>query len=833
MKGPLEGSTNPIYYKIYLQPDLKNFQFSGIIELMVEAIQPIKEVTLNAKELVVLYCALEKGSKFINCPFSLNPEKEEVTITLPESLSGTIKLNIHYQGEINNKMIGFYRSGYKINGEMKHIVVTQFQENDARRAFPCFDHPSKKATFDLKIVVDEGLIAISNSTIQIEKELEKGKKLVIFNTTPKMSSYLLFFGIGEFEFLEDHYGKFAIRIATLPKKKKYAKFSLAFSRKALEFCEDYYNVEYPLAKLDLIAIPDFAAGAMENWGAITFRENLLLHYPGITSRAEEERICEVIAHEIAHQWFGNLVTPSDWKYLWLNESFATYFGYMVLNHYYPEWEVWDQFLDNETDHALVHDALLQTYPIELPDEKPQAINVCTSPIIYDKGASILRQVEGYMGEDSFKEGVRFYLKKYSYSCASSQDFWTAFEEISGSPIVRMMKSWIKQPGYPLLEVRREGNYLIFTQSRFSYLPGEFNQQWLIPLNVKVFYLDNRENLIAALMEEKHLRINIGERAVAYKVNYGQTGFYRVKYHQKENLDELLKLVFSKRLSPVDRWGLQNDFYALWQRGDVSINDYLNLLSYFSEEDAFLPLNSIVKNLFHTYLVIEGGKKEKVAEIGRSFCENALFRIGFEPENSERYPFSILRNQIIYPAILFDSKIVQEFAFQKFSALMKGKTVHKDLLKSVMQAGAWKGDEDVFNWLDNKFKASVSEDERINILRAFGCFRDERTIKKVLKYILEDVPERNRFILVSSLTTNPYTIPYMWDWYLENKNELEKLHPDHYERIIEAIVPICGLTREEEVKHYFIQYKPKEESTREVIKLSLEKLEINLRMRYFL
>ena len=820
---------NPLHYTIHIEPDLNHFEFSGVTGIMMEAARPIKEITLNAADLAFSSCAIEQGGEFVECPFSIDPEREEITISLSGEMAGKIRVKMEFQGEINARMAGFYRSVYTTGQGRKYAAVTQFQENDARRAFPCFDHPVNKAVFAVEMVIDENLAALSNMPVREERIVGGGRKLVIFEETPRMSTYLLFFGVGEFEFIEDP-GEVLLRAATMPGMKEHARFGLAFGRKALEFCEDYYGIKYPLPKLDLIAIQDFAAGAMENWGAITFRENLLLRHEDITSRGGEERICEVIAHEIAHHWFGNLVSPSDWKYLWLNESFATYFGFTVVNRYHPEWNTWSQFLHAETDRAFERDALLKTFPIELPGEEPVVINVSTSPIIYNKGASILRQVEGYIGTDTFREGLRHYLKKHAYACASSQDLWRAFEEISGGPITRMMKSWVEQPGFPLLEVKQDGTSLLLTQKRFTCLPNTCRQDWLIPVTVKVFYDTGTCQVMKALMEGETARIDIGQGAAAYKVNYGQTGFYRVKYHEEKNLQEMGRRVARKELPPEDRWGIQNDFYALCMSGDISVDGYLDFLFHFAGEDAFLPLISIAANLSHAYLVMDGARRERVAATGKSLFERALSTIGYEPDPAEQHTVSMLRDQILYPAVLYGSEAVKEFVLQKFTSLMKGGAVHRDILKSVMQAGALHGNEEVFAWLDRRFKSSPSEDERVNILVALGGFRERTMIEKVQHYTLHEVPERNRFIPVRFLSANQQAIPFMWEWYVASLPLLEQLHPDHYERVIESIVPVCGLAREEEVRAFFSQYVPKKESTRDVIRLSLEKLDINTRMR---
>jgi aminopeptidase N len=821
---------NPVSYKIRLEPDLTALTFSGDIEIAVEASNPVSEIFLNALGLTVRRCNVLAGNELLQCQFSVDSQKERLNICLPREMTGRITLEIVFSGEINNRMAGFYASKYYSGGTWKYNAVTQFEESDARRAFPCFDHPSKKATFVIEMVIDENLVAISNGPITGEKPMDKGKKLVIFQKTPRMSTYLLFFAVGEFEFIEDTEGDILVRAGTMPGMTEYARFGMEFGKKALKFCEDYYGLKYPFPKLDLIAIPDFAAGAMENWGAITFRENLLLHYPGITSKAGEQRICEVIAHEMAHQWFGDLVTPSDWKYLWLNESFATYFGFGVVAHYHPEWDVWEQFLYSRNGTALVRDGLEETVAIEIPGGEHVVINTSTAPIIYSKGASLLRHVVEYLGEDEFKKGLRHYLKKHEYKCASSEALWEAFEETSEKPVTTMMKSWIEQPGFPIVKAKRDAGNLSLTQSRFTYLPGESGQTWIFPVTVRVFYKNGTAKNITALLREKDSVIDIGKNAISYKINYGQAGFYRVMYDEKHNLHELGKRISGKELPPVDRWGIQNDLYALTTLGNTSLDDYLALLSYYQKEDAFLPVMSIADNLFRTYLLMDGVKQKTVASFGKSFLEKVLLNIGFEPHHDEKHTRSILRDHIMVHAALYGSETITEFAVDKFTALLKGEEIHPDIRKSVMQIGALKGNEKTFTWLDQSFKSTESEHERMNILAALGAFSEKSLIQKTLEYTLKDVPERNRFIPVAYLASNPYALSSMWEWYVSHVKDLELLHPVHYERIIESIVPVAGVGKEEDVTGFFEDYIGKNKQFRDVIELSLEKLKINSRMK---
>jgi aminopeptidase N len=818
----------PKNYQIHLIPDLANFTFSGSVTLLAEAETAVEELRLNMLDLTITSCGLRAGEHFIDCAFNANNEKEELQILFPQKMQGAICVRILYAGQINDKMAGFYRSQYVRNGQTKHIAVTQFEESDARRAFPCMDHPLKKATFDIIMDIDTDLVAISNSVIASESPLASGKKRIIFEQTPKMSTYLVFFGVGEFEFTRDTEDP-RVRVATLPEMKAYAKFGLEFGRKALAFSEDYYSIAYPLKKLDLIAIPDFAFGAMENWGAITFRENLLLHYSEMTSKSGEERIREVIAHEIAHQWFGNLVTPSDWKYLWLNESFATYFAYGVVDHYYPEWETWQQFLYGNTASALSRDALLENFAIEIPGGEHVVINVSTAPIIYSKGGSILRQIEGYVGSNNFKKGLQFYLKTYAYANTASHDLWDSFEKTSNQPVGEMMQSWIEQAGFPVISVQKKGRRLELTQRRFTYLPNDSNQIWRVPVTIAFFSSTAQPERRTILMDAAKHEIQMPDHTLAYKLNDRQTGFYVVDYRDPGNLDNLGRLVSNQMLAPEDRWGLQNDLFALCRSGKVSLNDYLKFLAFYENEHAFLPLMSISNNLQYAHLVLPDSVKEKISAVVRPWFEKVLENIGYEPQPDEKNTAAKLREQLIWHAALCGSQRATEFARSRFAAMMQDQAVHPDLMKSVMEVGALSGSQKAFEWLDRRFQSSKIEHERMNILGALGCFKQNALIQKSLQYILDKVPARNKFVPVVAMASNPYAVSLLWNWYVSNLEQIEQFHPLIYERVIASIVPIAGMESPQEVKAFFEDYMQKTNKAADVIKLSLERLEINLRM----
>ncbi|MFZ0133231.1 MAG: M1 family metallopeptidase [Desulfobacterales bacterium] len=820
---------NPIHYHLSLTPDLAGFNFAARIEITGEFADAREEVILNILELAVWRCLLRSDGQTAVCPFSVEPAKEELHIRLPRAMAGKLTVIVEYEGRINDRMAGFYRSRYQKDGRTRHIAVTQFEESDARRALPCIDHPLKKATFTVEMVIDSGLGAISNTLVDTEEALEDGKKRVVFQKTPKMSTYLLFFGVGDFDSVVNSTDP-RVRVATTPGMTPFAGYGLEFGRQALAYCEDYYRIPYPLPKMDLIAIPDFAFGAMENWGAITFRENLLLHYPDMTSRAGEERICEVIAHEIAHQWFGNLVTPSDWRYLWLNESFATFFGFGVVDHYHPEWGIWEQFIASQTESALVRDGLHETFAIEIPGGEHIVINTSTAPIIYSKGGSILRQVRGFIGPELFRDGLHRYLETHAYGNAASQHLWEAFESTSEKPVTKMMKSWIEQPGYPLVSAERRDGKLHLRQQRFTYLPNTSGQRWEVPITVRLMDHSGGQHVVRQLMAGESMAIDLPADAAAYKINVDQTGFYRVRYVNSPDLAALGERVRDKSLSTEDRWGVQNDLYALVRCGVAGIDAYLDFIDYYRDETAFLPLSSISDHLFQAAGVLAGTTVERLKAGGRSLLDRALAAIGLAPQAGEPFTASLLRDQIMLPAAVFGAEAVIAFAGKQFARLTSGGNVHPDILKSTLQIAALTGGQPVLAWLQQRFRSTISEHERLNILAALGWFRDEAVIDGALRFALAEVPDRNKFIPIVAATANPYAVDHLWDWYLAHLPELEAFHPLLYERVIAAIVPTAGIERPESVGAFFRKYVADHPQTKDVVRLALEHLEINLGMR---
>jgi tricorn protease interacting factor F2/3 len=819
----------PVHYQLNIIPDLKKFQFTGQATIHFESARKVGEVSLNILELAVWQCRLKTEHGWRACAFRVEPHEELLTIMLDDMRPGGFQLQIDYEGSINNQMAGFYRSGYEKDGTKHHIAVTQFQESSARQAFPCMDHPLYKATFDVTMTVPDHLQVIANTAILREEQPSEGVKQVVFERTPVMSTYLVFFGVGEFEIVQDDQDP-RVRVATLPGLTHTTPLGLSFGRKALHYCETYYGIDYPLSKMDLIAVPDFAFGAMENWGAITFRENLLLHFPETTSAEGVERICEVIAHEIAHQWFGNLVTPADWKYLWLNESFATYFGYGVVAHTHPDWGTWDQFLHSQTSSALVRDGLIATFPIEIPGGDHVVINSSTAPIIYNKGASMLRMIEGYIGSDRYRQGVQTYLARHTYACAESHNLWEAFEDASAVPVTAMVQNWVGQPGYPLLTAKRDGCALTIAQQRFTYLSQVCDQSWMVPVVLTSWNAAGQSKGQSVILDAPAMTIELPSDTVAYKLNGGQSGFYRVHYDDDENLSVLGDRVRGGAMPDTDRWGLQNDLYALVRAGRLPLGAYLDFLTYYNHEAAYLPLVGIAANLQHAYGVLAEDGRHRIEAVGRALCDRVLSNIGMAPQKGEPHTRAALRNQLLWQGAAWGLGPVLEFAEDAFGQMMAGKKVHADIARSVMQVGALTKGAMALDWFKRRFVESPSEHERMNILAGMAAFDQWDLIEKALAFTLASVPPRNQFSPIAAAGGNTVAAPHLWDWYQGHLQALEDFHPLLYERVITGIVPLGGLGREDEVNSFFGAYLEAAPHLKDAVELALEYLEINTAMR---
>jgi tricorn protease interacting factor F2/3 len=832
METRMTAVVTPMEYRLTIEPDLDRFTFAGRMTLSAHADQPTDAIILDCAELAVWQCILRphgSDENLITCPFTLDPANASLTIHLPGTRSGPLQLTVDYTGKINDRMAGFYRSRINADNAPDHIAVTQFQESDARCAFPCLDHPSQKAVFRVEMVIDRNLTAISNTEIQKITDLEDGRQRITFHPTPKMSTYLVFFGVGPFEIHTDTVDR-RVRAVCLPGMGDQTAFGREFGRKALAYGEDYYAIGYPLTKLDLIAVPDFAFGAMENWGAITFRENLLLNVPGMTSREALGRICEVIAHEITHQWFGNLVTPEEWKYLWLNESFATYFGYGMVDHHYPEWEIWHQFVRTQTETALARDALKETFAIEMPGDAQVAITTSTAPIIYSKGGSILRQLEAWIGPDHFKAGLRRYLTDFAYGNAASHHLWESLSASSGMPVAGLMRNWVTQPGFPLITAERKNNTLTLVQQRFTYLPNDAAQTWMVPVTVTTYTADDMAETQTILLEKKQGSFSLPPNTTAYRINPGQTGFYHVCYNDADNRVRLGAMVKHRQLPPVDRWGLQNDLFALVKAGHLPMTTLLDMAENFFGELAYLPLASLDSHLFEALLVLRGKIRTRTARTAETLMNTALEAIGYLPVPDESHTTAMLRDQLFVHGALIGNPAVLNFLTDQFNAFLNGSTIAPDIFRGVMTAGAVAAGRPALEAMLRRFESSRVEHERMTLATALGCFNPWPLLEEALDYALEKVPDRIRFMPLVAAAGNPAAADRLWPWFDDNFSRFGRMHPLLFERVLAAFVPGPGLQDPDRTVAFCEHLKHQQPRLNDVLALSLERLQVNTGFR---
>src|SRR3990167_7663892 len=651
MKHRLPAHVRPERYKIMLKPDLEQFSFEGeeTIDLFLE--KSVKQISLHCVDLEI-EC---EGAKI-----AYDEKQETVKLTFPKEIAaGKHQLKLKFKGTLNDKMRGFYRSKY---GD-RHLAVTQFESTDARRAFPCFDEPSQKAIFDVTLIVPGHTTAISNTIESSVREHESGYKVVEFEPTPKMSTYLLAFIVGEFEYLE----KGRVRVFTTPGKKEQAGFALDVAGKVLDFYEDYFGIDYPLPVLDLIAIPDFAAGAMENWGAVTYRESTLLIDEEKSSSANKQWVALVIAHELAHQWFGNLVTMEWWTHLWLNEGFASFIEYLAIDEIFPEYDIWTQFTGTELADAFSLDALKNTHPIEVEVGDPAEISEIFDRISYSKGASVLRMLWKYLGEKDFRDGLRHYLKRHQYGNASTEDLWKALEEVSGKPVGKIMANWTSKSGHPLIRVQRTGNRQQLIQERFFISPiskreSKDNTIWSIPINGK-------------LMDKKSM-----EWTGNGKLNLGEVSLVRVDYpHQY--LKSLESQVKSGKLGAPDRLGLIRDSFDLAQSGNSPTTLALELAKSYINETDYIVWSELTGQLSQLdNLLAYESFYPNFQEFGREIYAEIANKVGWEKKSGEKHTDSLLRAMALYQLGKYGDVGVIKKAQELFQSSSRAK--RSDLKKGI-------------------------------------------------------------------------------------------------------------------------------------------------------
>lgn len=819
----------PTNYSILINTNFDDFSFNGQVTISMQATKAIKSITLNTVDIQVESCTLTAGNKSFNPVLNENLDEEELKLDFPDEITGVFKVNFIYLGQIKSNLKGLYRTNYKIGDKVHSGAVTQFETEDARRMLPCFDEPGLKATFDLTVITDDKFTVISNTPIKSQTN-NSGRKTVVFGTTPKMSTYLLFLGIADFEMIEGKLRDIQVRVLTHPGLIQYGDLALDYGKKSLDYCQNYFAIDYPLPKLDLISTPDFAAGAMENWGAILFRENALLKFPD-TTKMGEGRIKSVIAHEITHQWFGNLVSPSIWKYIWLNESFATFFGFKIVDNYDPEFGIFDS-PNARAFMSLNADAYHETVPIEIKDQKKTSYNVKSVPIIYGKGSAILRMIEDFLTPDLFQKGLQLFLKKHEYDVAESDDLWEALEEASKKPVINIMKSWILQPGFPLVSVTKDGSKLKFSQKRFTFLENNYSTVWQVPITLTVFKNNNEPVKLSFLLGKEEAIFDVGFEFSTFKLNNNRTGFYRVLY-ESQNLEKLGELIRKENLSSLDCRNIISDNIALFKAGIVPLDELLAFISNFSKNLYHTSIDLISDFFVDSYYLAKDKSKDIIREKGINFHESIFDKIGYSYSEKEHFRNSILRDTLLKNASILGSTKSIDFCLQQFKKIEEGKPIQADIKNAVLSVTASQLNN--LSWFEDSYSNAKNESDLIDFGNALGDFSDEGVIDKVLETIVFDkIPLRNQANIIDHLCNNPNAIGKMWKFYIANLDNFGKMPPGIQGRAISSIISnSVDEETKKDMEKFFEEYGKNNMFAKLTSEKALETLQINLNIKKYI
>ena len=815
----LPSNARPTHYALTITPDLKAATFAGeeSIDLTLDA--PATEITLNAAE--ITFTSVRAAGQVAGV--SLDDAKEQATFTFEHALpSGPVTLQIRYTGILNDKLRGFYLS----KTQQRSYGVTQFEPTDARRAFPSFDEPAMKATFDIELVLDEGDTAITNTQMVSDTQFGSEKHRVKFATTPRMSTYLVAFLVGEFACSTGKADGVPIRACSTPDKVKYTKYAVDAAQYILHYYNQYFGIPYPMPKLDMIALPDFEAGAMENFGCITYRETDLLVDSKNGSVPAKKNVAEVVAHEMAHQWFGDMVTMQWWDNLWLNEGFATWMEKKPLAAWHPEWNM-QQERAAELNETLNYDSDSATRPIRATANTPDEINEMFDGIAYGKAGAVLAMVEHYIGPEVFRQGVHNYLAAHLYANATAEDFWTAQTEVSHQPVDRIMESFINQPGVPLL--RFTDKAMDAAQSRFYLSPltmraseTEQTQGWDVPTCLKGVAAD-----LCRAMEPDGASTTIPEPF--FFANSGATGYYRATYsqHQYSTILQLLET----RFSPAERMLFLGEREALMRAGLIQVSDYLNLLRMVKKDDSAAVLETASVGLLGVDARI--ASEEDRARLQAWICMQyrPVYDALGKPSKHDSFEKQSLRATLFGLLGFAGDKAIIAEASGFMNQLFRGKlSIDPAMTGTALAIAARNGDPSLYEKIRRASQIVRDPGLKTDFLHTLARFTNPALVEATLKYAISgEVRTQDSWVLLAILLSRPETHAQTWAFIQENWKQVQAtLTESSGARIVSAVGSFCTQDERTQVEHFFAEHKV--DASERTLKKSLESIDACIALR---
>ena len=804
----LPAGATPNRYDIRLRPALDDSTFIGTVSIQLDVAIETDTFVLNAAELTIGECSVN-GTP---ATAELVEEADRLIVrTAAPIATGSATMNISFAGILNDKLRGFYRSTYNdANGAEQVIATTQMQSTDCRRAFPCWDEPEFKAVFGITLDIADGLNAISNGP-EIERvtteENDDGRRTVIrFADTMTMSTYLVAFIVGQLEMTAptDVNGS-PMRVVHIPGKSHLTDFGMDVGVFCLKWFEEYYGIPYPSDKVDLAGLPDFAAGAMENLGCITFRESLLLVDPATSTQNEQQLVVDVVAHELAHMWFGDLVTMRWWNGIWLNEAFATFMEIAACDAYRPDWERWTSF-GLERSAAFDVDALDSTRSVEFEVRSPADCEGMFDVLTYQKGGSLLRMLEQYLGEQTFREGVSHYLGLHSYKNTETNDLWDAIESTSGEPVRRIMDSWIWQPGFPLITVTisDDGTSIELSQQRFLLNPESATdpteQMWVVPVHVS-----NGGTTTTVLLDSTHTTVALADPAAPVIVNAGGHGFYRVAY------DATLRSRLAGALgdmNTLERYSLVDDAWAATVGGSLSSVELLTFLEEFGDEREHAVWQAIVIALRGISRLIDDDALPAFQLRVRTLVQPALAELG-EPQADESDLAAKLRGLLLSTAGVLGR---DEFVIDLCRDLLESSTepdnaVDPELVAAATSVVAATGTVADYERLQHGFLTASTPQEQLRQLYALTEFDDEALILRTCEFALTDnVKTQNAPFVLRMAMANRRHGAAAWGFIKDNWEHANKEFPTNtISRMVDSVKLLTTPELVADVQMFFVEH----------------------------
>jgi aminopeptidase N len=801
----------PENYKLTFTPNLDKATFEGEETIQIHILKPTSEITLNAADIDFHEVTITTKGGMQTAKVTPEKEKEMAVLAVDKPLAaGPATIHITYSGILNDEMRGLYIGK---DGEGRKYAATQFESTDARRAFPSFDEPAYKATFDITAVADKGLVAISNSKIISDTPGPADKHTVRFATSAKMSSYLAALVVGNFEYIEGEADGIPIRVYSTPGKKEMNHFALEAAEHVLSYYDKYFSIKYPYGKLDLIGIPDFSAGAMENAGCITFREVLLQVDDQHGSAGLKKTIASVIAHEMAHQWFGDLVTMKWWDDIWLNEGFATWMSSKPIEAWKPEWN-FDLDDVSQAGGTMNTDSLANTRPIHQAAETPGQILELFDGIAYGKAAAVLRMLEAYLGEQTFRAGVNAYIEKHQYANATAEDFWQAQAKTSKKPVDQIMPTFVKQAGVPIIDVKSQcsGNSTSVELSQRRYFSdrekfeASNDQIWEVPLCLK----GSADSKVSCeVLTKKEQTFTLPGCSNWVLANANATGYYRVGY-QPEAVRALAADAEAK-LSPAERIAVQSDIWASVRVGREPVGDYLALARGLSTDRNRAVLGDLTGHLSYVgrYLVSDNDRDSY-----RTWVDQLLTPIfsemGWEPKAGETDEQKELRGILFY-TLGHDARDPQVLAQARKIAdqvIADPASVNREMAATAMRLAAINGDEAYYDKLMAALKNPKSPEEYYMFLYSLNRFENPQLLQRTLDFsISPDVRSQDALQLLSGVMQNPAGEKLAWDFVQTHWDAVQKAGgPFASAEVVGATSSFCDATMREQVKQFYAAHK---------------------------